>query len=319
MRKGTAYGHRALPSAARRVPQLVALALLLVLVLVPRPAVPAEMLLHGEGLLWRIERSGVAPSYLFGTMHSIDERVRDLPGPVVAALDATESLTLEIVETDEVLTLAGERMVITEGRLLDEILEPDFYAQVVGLIVARYGIPDAQLKLFKPWAVMVLLSFPPDELAGEAAGILPLDGFLQAGAMTRGIPVYGLETVDEQLDVFDGMLEDDQIAMLKGVVRDNAKIEQMWERLIGYYLARDISAIHAWMTAQMGGSESDLHLLAIVMERFINARNGLMADRMASRLAEGNAFMAVGAMHLPGERGILHLLEMQGYTVTRIY
>jgi uncharacterized protein YbaP (TraB family) len=55
------------------------------------------------------------------------------------------------------------------------------------------------------------------------------------------------------------------------------------------------------------------------VDNLINRRNRLMVERMATRLAEGNAFIAVGALHLPGDQGILHLLELQGYQVRPLY
>jgi uncharacterized protein YbaP (TraB family) len=55
------------------------------------------------------------------------------------------------------------------------------------------------------------------------------------------------------------------------------------------------------------------------VDNLIDRRNLLMVERMAMRLAEGNAFIAVGALHLPGDQGILHLLEQQGYKVRPLY
>lgn len=316
MRTQSAYADQALRPTARRFPRLLASALLLGLALVPRQAVAAEALLHGEGLLWKIERSDVAPSYLFGTYHTTDEQVHDLPRPVAEALAATDSLALEVVSTDDKEARAGRRMVIRDGHLLNEILGSDFFAQVVAT-GARYGLPEAGLKRLKPWAVWVIISFPPGEVARMAAGYPTLDEALEAEAMARGIPVYGLESLDEQLDAFDGLSENDQIAMLKIALRDNAAVEEMTERLTRFYLARDLSGIHALMIEQMAGADTDL--VEMLVDRFIDARNELMVSRMAARLAEGNAFIAVGALHLPGERGILHLLELQGYTVIRVY
>ena len=59
--------------------------------------------------------------------------------------------------------------------------------------------------------------------------------------------------------------------------------------------------------------------MALFLHRFNDARNRVMADRMAARLNRGGAFIAVGALHLPGERGLLSLLSQRGYTVTRVY
>ena len=63
---------------------------------------------------------------------------------------------------------------------------------------------------------------------------------------------------------------------------------------------------------------SDL-LTEIFQKRLIIDRNQRMVERMHKRLEEGNAFIAVGALHLPGEKGILRLLEHRGYRVRSIY
>ncbi|MEE8274735.1 MAG: TraB/GumN family protein [Alphaproteobacteria bacterium] len=288
----------------------------LLLVLLSGQSAPAETLLHGEGLLWRIERPGLAPSYLFGTIHATDERVRELPRPVADAIAATDSLTLEMVITDDVMAELAERMVISDGRLLDEILGLELFAQTAA-VGARYGIPEVGLKLVRPWSVWMLFSFPPEEIARQAAGEPALDVMLQADAMSQDKPVYGLENMDEQLALFEGLSESEHIAILTSVVAANGEIGDMFERLIRDYLARDLNAIRAFFFEQT--APADAELVELITERFINVRNELMASRMAPRLAEGDSFIAVGALHLPGERGVLHLLELQGYQIFRVY
>jgi uncharacterized protein YbaP (TraB family) len=56
-----------------------------------------------------------------------------------------------------------------------------------------------------------------------------------------------------------------------------------------------------------------------LVKRLIDDRNKVMVERMATLLTQGNAFIAVGAAHLPGEAGILHLLELRGYRISRIH
>ena len=65
--------------------------------------------------------------------------------------------------------------------------------------------------------------------------------------------------------------------------------------------------------------ERDVFVVQAFTEQLIDDRNDHMVERMLPRLAEGKAFIAVGALHLPGERGILKQLEDQGYRVTRVY
>ena len=54
-------------------------------------------------------------------------------------------------------------------------------------------------------------------------------------------------------------------------------------------------------------------------KKLIDERNATMVRRMQPRLREGGALIAVGAMHLPGERGLLRLLLDRGYQLERVY
>ena len=51
-------------------------------------------------------------------------------------------------------------------------------------------------------------------------------------------------------------------------------------------------------------------------ERMITARNAGMADNARPFIDAGGAFIAVGALHLPGEQGLVERLRRAGYTVT---
>ena len=297
-----------------RLPRLALwLALALPLAL-PQPAARAEALLHGHGLLWKIEGGGAAPSYLFGTIHLSDTRVTTLPGPVADAIDATRSLSIEVLLNAASKLRTMGRMIIIEGPKLDEILGDALFARVVDA-AAPYGLNRNVVKHMKPWAMWLLLSLPPEEMkAGQG---MALDEALQVEAMRRGKPVYGLETIDEQLDSVAGFTVHEQIALLASAVDDRHKVEAMLEQMTRLYLARDVAAIYDLMTAQSWNIEPAV--VDSVMERLIDSRNLRMTERMIARLDEGAAFVAVGAMHLPGERGMLRLLEQRGYTVSRVY
>ena len=297
-----------------RLPR-VALWLALVLALaLPQPAVRAEALLHGFGLLWKIEGGGAAPSYLFGTIHLRDTRVTTLPGPVADAIDATGSLSIEVLLNAASKVRTMGRMMIIEGPKLDDILGDALFARVVDA-AAPYGLKRDVVRHMKPWAMWLLLGLPPEEM--KAASGMPLDQALQADAMRRGKPVYGLETIDEQLDSVAGFTEQEHIALLASAVHNRAEVEAMLETMTRLYLARDIASIYDLMMSPSWNIERAV--VESMMERLIDFRNLRMTERMIARLDEGAAFVAVGAMHLPGERGMLRLLEQRGYTVSRVY
>ena len=280
------------------------------------PAFAADPIPYGLGLLWKVEREGVAPSHVFGTIHSTDKRVNRLPKPVKRAVRAAKSLILEIVRTDDMPVRMARLMMLHDGRRLEDILGPELFKRFAK-VAGRYGLPSKVLQRIKPWAALMTISLPPKEKARQAAGRLPLDLRLGARAQKRGIPVYGLETVEEQLGLFEGLPEADQISLLATAVRDNDKLGPMFERMIRAYLKRDLGGLMTWAIDQTAGA--DPRHREIFEIRFIERRNRLMSERVRARLDAGGAFVAVGAAHLPGEKGLLSLLAQQGFRVERVY
>ena len=303
------------PQGAARGLGRTLLGLLLLVAAVQATAVAAP-LRYGAGLLWRIETQGAPPSYLFGTMHSTDPAVLALPDPVKTAFDDSRSLVIEMVIDQAVQAQLGQAMVLNDGRSLDGIIGEQRFAAVTA-VGAQYGLPPQALKVFRPWAAMSVFSMTPTEFKRNNAGILPLDQALEAAANKRGMAVHGLETVEEQIAVFAGIPEPQQIELLDLVLRDHPEIEQWYARIKRAYLARDVADIYSLMTEQTEGAPPGL--AESFEERLILQRNERMAQRMGPLLDQGRAFVAVGALHLPGERGILSLLEGEGHRVTRIY
>ncbi len=301
-------------SAARLAVMLVGC--LALLVASGWPARAADPVPYGLGVLWKIEPAGVAPSHVFGTIHSTDKRVHRLPKPVKRAMRAAKLLILEVARTDDMPVRMARLMMLHDGRRLEDILGAELFGRFAK-VARRYGLPANVLQRIKPWAALITISLPPAEKARQAAGRLPLDLALGARAQRRGIPVYGLETVEEQLGLFEGLPEADQISLLATAIRDNDKLGPVFERMIRTYLDRDLASL---MTAAIdqtaGGNARHREIFEV---RFLERRNRLMAERLRSRLETGGAFIAIGAAHLPGKTGLLNLLAQQGYTVERVY
>ena len=113
------------------------------------------------------------------------------------------------------------------------------------------------------------------------------------------------------------MAEADQIAMLDATIAQSGQVESMFEEMRTAYLDQDPARIFELMQAQQTGF--DPALLETFTVRLLNSRNDRMVERMQPQLAEGGAFIAVGALHLPGDSGILKQLEGRGYRLTRLY
>ena len=290
-------------------------AFLLFVVLVV-PAQAKEQRPYGQGRLFKVTAAGIPPSYVFGTMHSTDPEVLALPPPIARAFGSSARLVLEMVFTPEIESSMGETMLLRDGRTLDGIVGPKIYGELLKR-AASYGLPAQQLNRFQPWAASLIFSVPVAELNRSAAGVLALDRTLQQAADARGVPVYGLESMKEQIDALSDASERDQIDGLRLTLDLNPEIDAAFAEMKEAYLAGNLDRLHAMAMSMF--PDKDGRLAEQFEKDFIEKRNKRMADRMVRHLKQGNAFVAVGALHLSGDQGILRLLERRGYSIAKVY
>ena len=263
-----------------------------------------------HGLLWEISKPGQQSSWLFGTIHSEDPEVLDLAAPVRQAIDASNSVVLEILMDTDAMMYSSTAMLMLDGRSLPDVVGMPLYTKVAALIASR-GIPELVLNRMKPWAAAVTLSTPALETG------MVLDRMLYEDAVKQGKAVYGLETMQEQLDLFDSMSDADQIILLQDAIDNLQQLDVMHAELLTAYKQRDLGRLLAIHEASM--QSGDQRLADDFQRRLIDDRNQRMAERAQPYLQKGKAFVAVGALHLPGKTGLLERLQQQGYSVRRVY
>ena len=288
----------------------IALTLLGVLAGGIAPAPAAER--YERGLLWRIEGKAAPASHVFGTIHLADPRVTVLPPAVAKELNRARSLTLEVRLDPGAIPVLASRMIYGDGRDLHGAVGPELFAKAAA-ITTGLGLPDPLLRMFKPWAVALVLSAPQQNPSDV------LDIVLARNAAEQGKPVHQLESLEEQIAVFEGMSEADQVALLGQAVDNYERMPLLIARLVEAYLARDLAGL--WrISEESGGDGAEAkRLRAVFAHRLLEQRNARMAERSEARLTEGGAFIAVGALHLYGDPGMLSLLERRGWRVTRVY
>lgn len=263
-----------------------------------------------RGVLFQVEREGVPVGYLFGTIHSEDRRVLDLPGPVERAFVASPRLYVEVDMDSANLLASVAGMLLDDGREITDILEPSLYRRTVKA-VARLGLPEVALRHYKPWALAMLLSLPP----AETGQFLDLVLYQRARALNK--EVVGLETIREQLDLFDTLSEDEQVLLLRDALNNLDRLPTIFQTLLDRYLERDLKGLVEINRQLVDSSASEL--VERFQVRLVDERNRRMVDRLEGALVEGGVFVAVGALHLPGEQGMLRLLERRGYRIVRKY
>lgn len=273
-------------------------------------AVPVNADRFDKGLLWKVASPAGKTSYVFGTIHLEDSRVTNLPLQVQRAFDEASRITLEMTMDPAVLINMSLAMMLTDGRDLQAIVGETLYKRSVQAMES-YGMPALVVAQMKPWAVATTLITPKPK-----TGIV-LDLKLYQDATSAGKKVDGLETWSEQLDVFDRMDEKLQVKMLEDTLDHLAEINTMYQAMLQVYLDRDLGKMVSMNERYM--EMSDPELSEQFNDRVIVDRNHRMVERMESRLKEGSAFIAVGALHLPGGEGVLNLLSQRGYRISRVY
>ena len=278
---------------------------------------------NAEGLLWRIERPGVAPSHLFGTMHLTDPRAAVLPPLVRQALAGARSVALELAEIADPqgAALIGQKVV--EAALVPGGDSLGFLADAAArreleATIGEYGVSAEMAHQLQPWFLAVLVSLPVCEMARQGAGLDTVDKLVAQGR-PPGARLVGLETPDEQVAALKAIDAGVAREALATVGRYRDRREDIYATLVDLYLQRRIAALREVFVA--GGLLTPAEVEAYAaMETALRAeRDPRMAARALPLLEAGGAFIAVGALHLGGADGLVERFRRAGFSVTRVY
>ena len=280
----------------------------------------AKKLENGEAILWKIEKDGVAPSHLFGTIHISDARVTTMTENVKKALAEAKTVVLEFVGGSDsamatMMANAGEKLIYTDGRTLENQLTAEEFKQVQAL-VAKDGMPADVAMVMRPWLINLLLAISDCEKKQMEAGAAALDSKIESDAAAKGQKLAGLETPEEQLDAMTRIPDDQQVQMLKAGLKYADRSQDMLETLVQMYLKRQIGAAMPFNIALAAKHGTPASAYDGFLKILLVDRNVKMRDKALPILDQGGAFIAVGAMHLPGDTGLVKLLRDKGYTVT---
>jgi uncharacterized protein YbaP (TraB family) len=205
-----------------------------------------------------------------------------------------------------------ELELLEDSQKLESLIGADAYAQTRALLLER-GVPARVIERMKPWAAMLAVAS-----AGPRDASLTLDSRLLAAARRAHLRIQGLELIEEQIASFDTVPLASQVALLKNALANPAALAAENETMIQAWLKGDLAEL-ARFPERMGRQSPGLapHYQEL-MRHLIHDRTILMHHRLTLPLRAGRLFVAVGALHLHGDKGLLALVERDGYRVTRI-
>lgn len=263
---------------------------------------------NAQTLLYKISGNGLkSPSYIYGTIHVICDAKLD--ENTTKALDATQQLYLEIDMDDPMLmTAMMSGMLMQNNQKMSSLASAEDFAIVDDYLSKNVGASAKMLDNLKPFMVSTMLL--PSLLPCKAASI---EEELMKVTKLQNEEVFGLETVEDQLAVFDKIPYQVQMNELVTSIKNNfvdekAELDQMF----ALYETKDLDALLAMMTT------SKNEITANYQDELLYDRNSNWIVKIAKIAKQKPTFFGVGAGHLPGEKGVLALLRKSGFTVTPV-
>jgi len=263
---------------------------------------------NSNSLLWKISGKDLKqPSYLFGTIHIACNTDDLLSTSVQNALEATERVVLEIDMDDPNMMQTMQKLSMNEGmNNFSASMNDEDKAVVDAFYKEKFGAGLAQLGIMKPFVLLSMMY--PSYLDCEKQTAVEM--LLVQVATKDKKEVIGLETVEDQIEIFDKIPVEEQIEMLVTSVKEFEKYKADFAKLTETYINQDIAALYA--------SFKQYPEYAKYEDTFLTERNKKWIAKIESIMEEKPSFFGVGAAHLASENGVINLLREAGYTLTPI-
>jgi len=269
--------------------------------------------IHSQ-LLWKISGNGLKkPSYLFGTHHLISIQFLDSVPGLYKSFNECDKVIGEICTSNlDAASIIQDASIMPNGTKIDDLLT-----------IEQYNVVDKELKStikmgLKQVAIMnptLILTIYEAELFKKITGFSDnnqSDSYLQLVAYEKEKTVEGLETVQEQINILynTGTLKR-QAEILYHTINDKDSLISDIKILNKLYKQGNIEELYRLSHGKGKKHDyTDEELSKILYER-----NEKWATKISNTISSASCFIAVGAGHLGGKRGLIKLLQKQGYSV----
>ncbi len=262
-----------------------------------------------NSILWKITGNGLQKaSYLFGTIHLICNHDYFFNSAMKNAFNECEQLLLEINLGDPNTTAQYQQaMMLPKGRELKHFFETEEEFNFFSAKLKKHTGIDATL--FQSLKPIILLSLIAQK-SMECENTSSYEMNLLEMSTEKKIPVEGLETSLSQMKIFDDMKDEEIRRILMEGIDDMEHDNQLQHQMVEMYKKQNIDAL-----LQLILSSKELRNQEDVL---LNDRNKDWVAKLPEYMKSNACFIAVGAGHLAGDKGVIHLLKQAGYTVSPV-
>lgn len=268
-------------------------------------------------LLWEISGNKLTqPSYLFGTHHLVPATFLDSVAQVYKCFNSSETIVGELVlsSVDAQSALLKAAM-MPQGQSIKELLSAKDFEMIDAELNSVFKIGLSELSQMQPQFITTLYMVELYKSQVIIKTDLFLDSYFQLVATEKGKRVVGLETLETQIELlFNSWSLERQTELMLATFKN--KDEQLAEMLslTQMYKKGDLAGMDAMQTAQGDLTDFTPEEYALML---VN-RNEAWLQQLPELMQNSSCFVAVGAGHLPGEKGLVQLLKKAGYQLKPI-
>jgi len=259
--------------------------------------------------IWRIADKDTT-IYLFGTVHALPKDAQWFSGPVARAYAQSNELVTEIPMTDAAADAKAiaARALLPQGKSLRDLMTSEDRKQFEAALVSL-GLPVEAMDKFRPWYAALTLSLLPVTQAGYD----PQSGAESAlSAKSDGKTKAALETVDQQIALFDGLPTSVQLQFLDDSVESVSKASSTLDAMVADWMKGDPDALAMLLNRDIDDP--------VLYKRLLTDRNAHWARWIDQRMKQpGTVFVAVGAGHLAGKDSVQDELRKLGIKARRVW
>ncbi len=263
----------------------------------------------GNTLLWEVSGNGLSkPTYLFGTFHLMCRSDIRFSPALRAAFGYADEVYMEMDMDDPSVLLGGLLMMgMKGGKTLKDLYTADEYRKVYSFYKDTLRAPISMLERTKPYFLLALL-YPRMMKCKQVSGV---EEELVKMAKGQDKKISGLETIEFQASVFDSIPYEVQARELLKNIDSLQVYAAYFDTMMRQYQQQQLASLEQ----QFGRSEYGLEAY---MPLLLDQRNARWVDRLRAFMPGKSLFVAVGAGHLVGEKGLVNLLKKQGFTLRPI-
>lgn len=266
-----------------------------------------------EHVLWQItNKDGKIKGYLVGSIHSVDSTFFPLDKIYTETLKKSSPIVFEIKDWSKAMNNLVSLIhlgIYKNGESLKDKLTPKLYGKVKYKF-EKFGLPNPEK--FKPWlATLTLLSYDSSNHGQLKEGI---DDYFYKLAKNNHKRIIGLETSEEQVQVFSDRSEKAQIALLKYVLKDQNKGSYSLEK---YWRAGNVKRLQKIIRT---GKINNIAKSSFELKRYLVVkRNERWKKKIIKIISEGNIpLIVVGIGHLIGKHNLINLLRNDGFIIKQM-